>query len=82
MNTNPTFKDIMIGIVCTAAFMGVVFILAELLGKELFIKILLAVALGLMSYLIATWVASRRRIQQLQREREKMEQQNLLRVTN
>ena len=73
MNMNFTAKDIKIGIVSAAAFIGMLFILLELLGKELFLYIVLAVVLGLMSYLIAAWLASKRKLRQLECEEEELE---------
>ena len=73
MDTKLTVKDILIGIVCTAVCMGLVFILGELLEKEVILNILFAVLLGVMVYFIAALVATNRRVRQLKREREEME---------
>ena len=73
MDTKLTVKDILIGIVGTAVCMGLVFILGELLEKEVILNILFAVFLGVMVYLIAALVATNRRVRQLKREMEEME---------
>ena len=66
-----TAKDILIGIVSTAAGVGVLLVLHDLLGDELYRYALLAVALGLTSYLIATWVATDQKQRQLKHEKER-----------
>lgn len=65
----PGPKDILFGVVATAAGVGVLLALNKLLGEELLGYVLLAAALGIMVYLIAFLSASKRN----RKEKEKTE---------
>jgi len=64
----PSPKDILFGVVATAAGVGALVVLNRLLGEELLTYVLLATLLGLMAYFIAFLSASNRREKRLKRE--------------